>query len=429
MHILYHHRTAGDRVEAVHILGMVRALRAMGHTVEISSPPGCDPERKKKCGVRSAECGVKRNNDGATSEALAPHEGALRSQLKRFARNAPPWVFEAAEMVYNAYSAFDMLRRSWRRRPDLILERSTANSFAPTWLARCWNAPIVQEVNVTARIGRLRPLAMSRVTRGIERWVARRAPVIVTVSEAFERMLIEEGFPAEKMLVCQNAIEPAEFDPPAVRAAARPAGFPEGAFVVGYVGAFVPWHRVDLLIESARALAPRYPRMRWLLVGDGVERPRIVKLLADAALTEKFWLPGAVTHDMIAGYVKAMDAAVMPHSNLFGSPMKLFEYMAMARPAVMPDLPPIREVITDGVNGMLFRPGDAAALSGALSRLADDEAFGRRLGAQARRDALERHTWPANARRVLNAVTERRKNRSDRSDESDRSDPSGETEA
>jgi hypothetical protein len=46
MHILYHHRTAGDRVEAVHILGIVRALRAMGHTVEISSPPGCDPERK-----------------------------------------------------------------------------------------------------------------------------------------------------------------------------------------------------------------------------------------------------------------------------------------------------------------------------------------------------------------------------------------------
>ena len=392
MHILYHHRTAGDRVEAVHILGIVRALRAMGHTVEISSPPGCDPERKAAGPQRP--------------EAHAPHEGALRSRLKGFARKAPLWVFESAELGYNVYSLGDMLRRRFfTRRPELILERTTSNSFAPTWLARRWKVPIVQEVNVTTRIGRLRPLVLRGTTQRIERWVARRATLIVTVSQAFERLLLDDGFPAEKMLVCQNAIDPAEFDPEAVKPAARPAGM-EDAFIAGYVGAFVPWHRVDLMVESARALAPRYPRLRWLLVGDGVERPRIEKLIAEAGLAERFWLPGAVKHSLIPSYVLAMDAAVMPHSNRFGSPMKLFEYMAMARPVVMPDVPPIAEVVQDGVNGMLFRAEDAAALSGALAKLIEDEAFRRRLGAQARQDALERHTWEANARRVLDAVAE-----------------------
>jgi glycosyltransferase involved in cell wall biosynthesis len=393
VHILYHHRTAGDRVEAVHILGMVRALRAMGHTVEISSPPGCDPERKATGPERP--------------DAPAPQEGTLRSRLKRFARKAPLWVFEIAELGYNVYSFGDLLRRRFAAgRPDLILERTTSNSFAPTWLARRWKAPIVQEVNVTTRIGRLRPLVLRGTTERIERWVARRATLIVTVSRAFERLLTADGFPAEKMLVCQNAIDPAEFDPETVKPLARPAGMEE-AFIAGYVGAFVPWHRVDLLVESARALAPRYPRLRWLLVGDGVERPRIEKLLADAGLTEKFWLAGAVRHSLIPSYLLAMDAAVMPHSNRFGSPMKLFEYMAMGRPVVMPDVPPIAEVIEDGVNGMLFRAEDAAALSGALARLVEDAALRRRLGARARQDALERHTWEANARRVLEAVAER----------------------
>jgi glycosyltransferase involved in cell wall biosynthesis len=393
MHILYHHRTAGDRVEAVHILGIVRALRAMGHTVEISGPPGCDPERK--------EAGPARR------EGRAPREGALRSGLKRFARKAPPWVFEAAELGYNVYSLFDMLRRRYStRRPEMILERATSNSLAPTWLAGRWNIPIVQEVNVTSRIGRLRPLVLRGTTERIERWVARRATLIVTVSRAFERMLLDDGFPADKMLVCQNAIDPAEFDPETVKPAARPAGM-EQAFIAGYVGAFVPWHRVDMMVESARELAPRYPRLRWLLVGDGVERPRVEKLLADFGLADKFWLPGAVKHSLIPSYVLAMDAAVMPHSNRFGSPMKLFEYMAMGRPVVMPDVAPIAEVVKDGVNGMLFRPEDAAALGDALAKLVEDEAFRRRLGARARQDALERHTWSANARRLLQAVAER----------------------
>ena len=394
MHILYHHRTAGDRVEAVHILGIVRALRAMGHTVEISSPPGCDPERNAASPERR--------------EGHAPREGALRSRLKRFARKAPPWVFEAAELGYNVYSLGDMLRRRFAtRRPEMILERATSNSLAPTWLAGRWNIPIVQEVNVTSRIGRLRPLALLGVTQRIERWVARRATLIVTVSRAFERMLLDDGFPAEKILVCQNAIDPAEFDPETVKPAARPPGMEE-AFIAGYVGAFVPWHRVDMMVESARELAPRYPRLRWLLVGDGVERPRIEKLLADCGLTDKFWLPGAVKHSLIPSYVLAMDAAVMPHSNLFGSPMKLFEYMAMGRPVVMPDVPPIAEVVEDGVNGMLFRAEDAAALGGALAKLVEDEAFRRRLGARARQDALERHTWSANARRLLGEVAKRK---------------------
>ena len=133
MHILYHHRTAGDRVEAVHIMGMVRALREMGHTVVICSPPGCDPERKQAAEGR-AEPAVERR---------APVEGPLRRVLKRFARKAPPLLFELFELAYNVRSLAAMLRLARERRPDLIYERTTANSIAPTYLARRWRIPII----------------------------------------------------------------------------------------------------------------------------------------------------------------------------------------------------------------------------------------------------------------------------------------------
>jgi len=390
MRVIYHHRTAGDRVEAVHIMGMVCALRDLGHSVEICSPPGCDPERR-----------------GAASVPVsgdAPHEGPLRSLLKRMAQRAPPVFFEVLELGYNLFSLADMLRRFVRRRPDLVYERTTSNSIAPTLLAGLWRIPVVQEVNVTSEIGRLRPLALRRTTRAIERWMVARAGLVATVSEAFKRMLVNAGWPAEKMLVLQNAIDPAAFDPDTVRSVPPPVKLGDGAVVVGYVGAFVPYHRLDMLVETARELSDAHPRAAWLLVGDGVDRPRIEELIGRYGLGDRFWLPGRVAHDRVPCYAGAMDIAVLPNSEAYNSPMKLFEYMAMARPVVAPAVPAIAEVIRHGETGLLFEPGNGDEFRRAVELLLDDADLRRRMGRNARRCVMENHTWLRNAERLLAAL-------------------------
>jgi glycosyltransferase involved in cell wall biosynthesis len=392
VHVIYHHRTAGDRVEAVHIMGMVRALRSLGHTVDICSPPGCDPERK-----RPVEGGP------------APVEGPVRRALKRFARHGPPLLFELFELAYNAWSLAAMGRLARRRRPDLIYERMTANSAAPTYLARRWRVPIVQEVNVSTEIGRLRPLLLRDLTQRLERWTVREAALLITVSAEFRRQLIEDGFPPDRTRVCHNAIEPAEFDPEAVQAAERPANVGPDALVLGYVGAFVPYHRLDMLVGAAHALADEFPRTRWLLVGDGVERPRIEALLADCGMAERFWLPGRVRHDRVPAHVKAMDVAVLPNSETFNSPMKLFEYMSMAKAVVAPGVPAVAEVVVDGRNGLLFEPGDAASFQAALRRVITDAALRERVGRAARQTVLNGHSWLHNAQRVLALLDEHRR--------------------
>jgi len=387
MHILYHHRTAGDGVEHVHILGMVRALRRLGHSVEISSPPGCDPENNK-----AEESGRSRGG---------PDEGLLRTKLKRVARAAPPVFFEFLEVAYNLYSAADMLIRFRRRKPDLIYERTASNSFMPTLLARHWGIPIVQEVNVTAEVGRFRPLVLPTLARLIERWISVRATLAVTVSDQFRRILIATGWPAESTLVCHNAIDSEEFNCLKFQLATRPQDVPKKGFTLGWVGSFLQYHGLDMLFMAARELSERYNHLRWLLVGDGVERPRIERLLTEFGLEEKFWMPGNVPHEEVPSYIMAMDAAVLPNSETYNSPMKLFEYMAMGKPVIAPRVPAIEEVVRHEETGLLFKPGDLHSFRHAIERVICDAELRKRLGRNARNYVLEHHTWTKNAERVL----------------------------
>jgi glycosyltransferase involved in cell wall biosynthesis len=114
-----------------------------------------------------------------------------------------------------------------------------------------------------------------------------------------------------------------------------------------------------------------------------------------------------VPQEEAADYLAACDLLVSPHvpnpdgSRFFGSPTKLFEYMAMGKGIVASRLEQIGEVLQDGESALLVPPGDAASLATAIGRLFRDPALSARLGAAAREAAVERHTWDKNARDIL----------------------------
>ena len=85
----------------------------------------------------------------------------------------------------------------------------------------------------------------------------------------------------------------------------------------------------------------------------------------------------------------------------FGSPTKLFEYMAMGKAIVASRLGQIGEVLVDNETAVLVEPGSARELADAILRLSGSRDLRERLGAAARRAAIERHTWKQNAQRVI----------------------------
>jgi len=90
-------------------------------------------------------------------------------------------------------------------------------------------------------------------------------------------------------------------------------------------------------------------------------------------------------------------------SEFFGSPTKLFEYMAMGKGIIASRLGQIGEVLVDSETALLVDPGDADQLADAIQRLGGSRELRQSLGAAARRIAVERHTWKHNAARVLNS--------------------------
>jgi glycosyltransferase involved in cell wall biosynthesis len=106
----------------------------------------------------------------------------------------------------------------------------------------------------------------------------------------------------------------------------------------------------------------------------------------------------------------ACDILVSPHLPLaggrefFGSPTKLFEYMAAGRAVIASRIGQMAEIIRDGENGLLVEPADARALSRAIELLAYDKDLRARLGQAARQTVCQRYTWLHNARRVFSAL-------------------------
>jgi glycosyltransferase involved in cell wall biosynthesis len=116
---------------------------------------------------------------------------------------------------------------------------------------------------------------------------------------------------------------------------------------------------------------------------------------------------GAVGFDEIPELLAACDLCVSPHvpnpdgSPFFGSPTKLFEYMAAGRAVVASELGQIGDVLEHGRNGWLVPPGDPAALARAVVHLAYEPRLRSTLGRAARSDVLHRHSWNAHVGRIL----------------------------
>src|SRR5260370_10481034 len=115
----------------------------------------------------------------------------------------------------------------------------------------------------------------------------------------------------------------------------------------------------------------------------------------------------AIPHGSVRAHLDAANILVSPHvpmpggTPFFGSPTKLFEYMAMGKAIVASALDQIADVLEHGRTALLVRPGDPSELAEAIQRLAADAQLRIELGRNAREIALARHTWRQNARRVL----------------------------
>jgi glycosyltransferase involved in cell wall biosynthesis len=385
MKFIYHHRTQGRGAEGLHIASLSRALEAAGHEVAIVSPPGVDP--LKTAGAvpvdkaRTKECGIHR-------------------LWKWISRYSPQIVFEALELCYNFYAAARLLPMLRQNPAAVYYERYAFFLFMGVMVAKWYQRAVLLEVNEVVGLERARGQVLVGFGRWLERMVFRRADAIFTVSSFLQQEVLKRGAREGAVHVMPNAVDPQWFAHNGCGMRLRQQHGLADATVVGFVGWFDEWDRLDLLLDAVQELRDLHPALRLLLVGDGPVTPTLQAKIRQHHLESIVILTGPVPRTLVPHYIDAMDICVLPASNPFGSPMVLFEFMARGKAVIAPDLMPIRDVVEDHVTGLIVQPGDPRTLQQALTRLLEDTFLRLRLGKQARQHVRAYHTWEANGHRV-----------------------------
>jgi glycosyltransferase involved in cell wall biosynthesis len=272
-------------------------------------------------------------------------------------------------------------------------------------LARLCGARLIYEVHdleqwnpSRARSPWARPLV-----RLIDRAAIRGADGVVSLTAAFRDYLDRVGLKAARdVAVIPDAYDDARYAPGDRDAARAALGLPRGAFVVTYAGLTFAYRGLDALVRAFADLCRDVPGSLLVLVGgrEG-ERAELARLARELGVADAVLLPGQRSQDEVPRYLAAADALVLPGtvSGLNASPLKLFEYAAMARPIVAADLPALREVLGDD-GAHYVPPGDVAGLRAALDAIRRDPARARELAVRAR-ERVAPFTYRARARAIL----------------------------
>lgn len=381
MNILFHFRTQGTGAEGVHIAGMAGAFRRLGHQVVFTSPSGIDPTQ---------------------SAGENPFRQKRRGLLARLAAHLPGFLFELLEIAYNVFAGLRIGALLRRERFDLIYERHAFFLCVTALLAQRRRIPLVVEVNELAGDERVRSAPwLLPLARLADRLTFQRARLIVVVSPHLQRRIAAMGISLEKILVLPNGVDEQTLDAPAEGAAIRQRFHCDASTVViGFAGWFVPWHRLDALVAQFAALSPGHADLRLMFVGDGPLREALEAQATSLGVRARLLLPGPVPHPDMPHYLAAMDICVIPHSNAYRSPIKLFEYMARGRAIVAARTEPIALILRHGENGLLFDPEDDAGLKMQLGAAIADSSLCKQLGNRAKSD-IRKNTWVENARELL----------------------------
>lgn len=390
LNILYHHRTQGRGAEGVHITSIVRALQAMGHSVTVLSPPGVDPLNP---------------GHNAPVDKSSVKTGGVQTLWKWISRHLPNFLFELAEIGYNLPAWWRLRRMLTTQKFDLVYERYAFFLVAGAMLARRHGIPFVLEANEVSGIAhRARAQSYPRLCAWFERILFARCTGIHTVSSRLKQMILDQGVADARVHVVPNAFDVARIKTHAKNPALIERYHLQNKLVLGFAGWFDRWDRLDFFVDVFRELRKTHDNLHLLLIGDGPVLAEIRKLIARDDLNPHVTLTGPVTRDRIYEYLSLIDIAVLPHSNDFGSPVVMFEFMGLKIPVVAPRLPPIMDVHSNGKTGMLFDPLDIAQCRQAIEQLVTAPELRHQIAQRAYQKLQSDHTWHRNAALILESA-------------------------
>ena len=241
--------------------------------------------------------------------------------------------------------------------------------------------------------------------------VAKESDYVFTITNALKEILVDSGVEESKISVLPNAVDISKFNlNPKDRKLEKELGF-EGKVVIGYIGSFVNYEGLDLLLEACAILKERHGDIfRLLLVGDGDMMQLLRRTARFLQLEEIIVFTGRIPHEEVQQYYSLIDIAPLPRKGLrvceLVSPLKPFEAMGSGKVLITSSVQALAEIVEDGVTGLIFEKDNSEDLAAKLEIAILDEDLRIAIGENANKWVTENHSWDVISERVTKVYDE-----------------------
>ncbi|MDZ7266763.1 MAG: glycosyltransferase family 4 protein [candidate division KSB1 bacterium] len=396
----------GYKGASIHVREVTAALRRLGHTVHLFSP-ALEAETAGQPGLFAVP---------ARPDHLALFKEL--GQLDTFLGVSTRVRHELRNLLYN-FTLYEAALEHLRRLVvEVIYERYSLFAYAGIKLARTLGIPHLLEVNAPLSLEQeqSRGLDLKILARHLEQKIWNETDRLLVVSSELKQLALGLGVPAERIVVLPNGVDPARFlavaaagrdwpgqrnDAPLCGPAVRAQWRLADKCVIGFVGSLKSWHGTETLVQAFEDM-PAHTHL--LIVGDGPQREALEQLVHARHLEAQVTFTGKVPYDDIPAHIAAMDITVAPYTpsaHFYFSPIKIYEYMMMAKPVVAGAIGQVKEIVVPGQNGLLYEPGNVTALRQALLQLAGDPARRAEMGKAGQAWVQRERTWDHNAAEIV----------------------------
>ncbi|MEU3979033.1 glycosyltransferase [Streptomyces sp. NPDC026672] len=349
-------------------------------------------------------------------------QGVLDARMRQVVGGVPqhrllPWWLPYGQGPALARNA-ELAGRLVERLRPAVLHAATdhGNGRVALALRAAYGLPVVYEVRgfledtwLTQAPGRSSRHDVYRLRRELETRCMREADLVLTLGAAMKAEIVSRGVPGERVLVVPNAVDEAFLAPLPDGAPVRARlGIAPEEFVVGTVSSLTPHEGIGTLLHAGAELRRRGIPLRLLIVGDGPERPELVRLAARLGLGDGAALfPGRVPHHQVREFHAVLDVFAVPRTDErvchLVTPLKPVEAMASGLAVVSSDLTAMRELIEPEVNGRLILHESPFVWADGLEKLLYSQKRRLEWGAAARALVARERTWDRVAARTREA--------------------------
>jgi glycosyltransferase involved in cell wall biosynthesis len=321
---------------------------------------------------------------------------------------------------YEFMLSFYLLYSCIKSRPEILYLRQNSFPFFPLALCKIFkissivevNGLVMDELSVSPDSKSFAYRVFSYLALRSERFNYRYCDRIVSVTDRLKDELVKlYSVPAEKIIVINNGANTDIFKPMDQKQARDKLKLDNSKKYICFVGHLAAWQGVEFLIYAAPYILEKCPDVRFLVVGDGVMKNRLLEIASETGVTDKFTFTGRIPYESVPVYINAADVCVAPfikdrNSKIGLSALKTYEYLACGKPIVASNIPGVKDLIDLSRGGISVPSENPEELANAVVKLISDQEMRNIMGEQGRKYVFENHSWDGVARKILDICHE-----------------------